>query len=134
MRAIAVLGLGQTPSTEALRGMGIGSKPYEGRARLVIGAGDGLDTFEAGDVLVAPMTSPSYNVLLAMAGAVVTEEGDALSHAAIMARELALPAVIGAPGATAEIHDGDHVRVDPASGTVRVLKRAGESTNTTEEQ
>ena len=132
MRAIAVLGLGETASKDALCGMGIGSTAYEGRARLVIGAGDGLDTFEAGDVLVAPMTSPSYNVLLAMAGAVVTEEGDALSHAAIMARELALPAVIGAPRATAEIQDGDYVRVDPVSGTVRVLNRAGEPADITE--
>ncbi len=117
-------GEGEHPAGEALRGLGIGTEAYEGRARLVLGAGSGFDSFEPGDVLVAPMTSPSYNVVLALAGALVTEEGDAFSHAAIMAREIGIPAVIGAPGATVRISDGDRVLVDPVAGSVRVLEPA----------
>jgi pyruvate,water dikinase len=54
----------------------------------------------------------------------VTEEGGALSHAAVLARELALPAVIGVPGILATIGDGDEVELDPVAGTVRVLAPA----------
>lgn len=123
-RALAVFGLGEAPDTEPLHGIGIGDEPYEGRARLVLGGSEGFDSFEPGDVLVAPMTSPSYNVVLSLAGAVVTEEGAVMSHAAIMARELGLPAVIGAPKATELIRDGDLVRVDPRACRVTVLAQA----------
>jgi rifampicin phosphotransferase len=119
-KALLVFGLGTAEQTESLQGMGIGDTSYRGRARLVTGCGQGFDRFEPGDVLVAPMTSPSYNVLFSLAGAVVTEEGGAMSHAAIMSRELGLPAVIGAPGATTLLADGDLVTVDPVSGRVIV--------------
>lgn len=105
--------------TGPLQGIGIGDRPYTGTARIVRGGLDGGD-IEPGDVLVAPMTSPSYNVLLALAGAVVTEEGGLFSHAAMMARELALPAVLSVAGATELIADGATVTVDPTSGTVVV--------------
>jgi pyruvate,water dikinase len=62
--------------------------------------------------------------VLAIAGGLVTEEGGALSHAAVLARELDLPAVIGVAGALAVIADGDRVEVDPVAGTVRVLATA----------
>jgi rifampicin phosphotransferase len=119
-KALLVFGLGASEQTESLKGMGIGDTPYCGRARLVTGRGEGFDRFEPGDVLVAPMTSPSYNVLFSLAGAVVTEEGGAMSHAAIMSRELGLPAVIGAPGATTMLNDGELVTVDPVAGRVIV--------------
>lgn len=119
-KALLVFGLGTAEQTESLQGMGIGNTAYRGRARLVTGCGEGFDRFEPGDVLVAPMTSPSYNVLFSLAGAVVTEEGGAMSHAAIMSRELGLPAVIGAPGATTLLGDGDLVTVDPVAGRVIV--------------
>lgn len=124
MRAFSIFGLQHGQSAHPLHGTGIGSEPYEGRARLLTGAGEGFDLFEPGDVLVAPMTSPSCNVVLAMAGGLVTEEGDTMSHAAIMARELGLPAVIGAREATRQIRDGDRVLVDPAAGRVTVLEPA----------
>ncbi len=112
-------------STEShVHGTGIGATSYTGVARLVPGGSVGIVDFEPGDVLVAPMTSPSYNVLLAMAGALVTEAGGLMSHAAIMARELGLPAVLGAPRALDLIRDGDRVTVDPATGSVTVVERA----------
>jgi rifampicin phosphotransferase len=99
----------------------VGSEPYQGTARFVTGSGQGLADFEPGEVLVATMTSPSYNVVLSLAGAVVTETGDAMSHAAIMARELRFPAVIGVQrSAVAAIRDGDLVTVDPRAGSVTV--------------
>ncbi|MCC5953861.1 MAG: hypothetical protein JJU45_17340 [Acidimicrobiia bacterium] len=112
-------------TSDELRGMGIGDASYTGRARVVDGGQGALDRFEPGDVLVAPMTSPSYNVLLSLAGAVVTDEGGPLSHAAIMVRELGLPAVIGAAGATSVVVDGDTVAVDPVAGLVTVEAPGG---------
>lgn len=112
------------PTRDDLHGLGVGSEPYQGVARLVNGSGQGLADFEPGEVLVATMTSPSYNVVLSLAGAVVTETGDAMSHAAIIARELGLPAVIGVSGAVATICDGDVVTVDPTTGSVTVHSTA----------
>jgi pyruvate,water dikinase len=76
---------------------------------------------EPGDIVVAPYTAPTYNAVLAMAGAIVTEEGGLLCHAAVIARELGIPAVIGAGDAMSRIPDGATIEVDPAGGTVRVL-------------
>jgi pyruvate,water dikinase len=59
--------------------------------------------------------------VLAVAGGVVTEEGGPLSHAAVIARELGLPALIGSAGATSLIVDGASIELDPVAGTVRVL-------------
>jgi pyruvate,water dikinase len=104
-----------------LTGMGIGTAPYVGTARVVHDAVEALSVMEPGDVVVTPYTAPTYNAVLAMAGAIVTEEGGLLCHAAVIARELGLPAVIGAADAMALIPDGSRVEVDPAAGTVRVL-------------
>jgi pyruvate,water dikinase len=79
---------------------------------------DALASLQPGDVIVTASTNPSWNAVLPLAGALVVEEGGALSHAAIIARELALPAVIGARGATTALVDGDLVVVDAAAGTV----------------
>ncbi len=69
-------------------------------------------------------TTPAYNAVLPFAGALVVEAGGYLSHAAVMARELDLPAVLGAAGAMATIRDGDIVEVDPANGRVTVIATA----------
>jgi pyruvate,water dikinase len=106
---------------EPLRGMGIGEGSYVGTARVVHDASEALDLMEPGDVIVAPYTAPTYNAVLSMAGAIVTEEGGLLCHAAVIARELGLPAVIGAGDAMARIPNGATVEVDPAAGSVRVL-------------
>ncbi|HVM40361.1 MAG TPA: PEP-utilizing enzyme, partial [Acidimicrobiia bacterium] len=75
---------------------------------------------EPGDVLVAPATDPSWTPLFLVAGAVVVERGGPLSHAAIVARELGLPAVLNAVDATTWLTDGDVVEVDGSAGTVRI--------------
>jgi phosphohistidine swiveling domain-containing protein len=79
---------------------------------------------EPGDVLVTPTTTPAFNAVLAIAGGLVVEEGGLVSHAAVMARELGIPAVVGVAGAVDAIGDGATVEVDPCSGRVRVLHAA----------
>ena len=101
-----------------LEGMGIGESSYTGRARLASKPEDVLGTFEAGDILVAAWTAPTYNSVIASAGAMVVEEGGLLCHAAVIARELGVPAVIGATSALSLIPEGATITVDPATGTV----------------
>jgi phosphohistidine swiveling domain-containing protein len=105
----------------SLTGMGIGTERYVGTARVVHDAVEALSVMEPGDVVIAPYTAPTYNAVLSMAGAIVTEQGGLLCHAAVIARELGLPAVIGAADAMTLIPDGSRVEVDPVAGTVRVL-------------
>lgn len=113
---------GITPPTagESLRGVGIGAGPVSGRACVAIDPVEAFLRFEPGDIIVTRGTCPAWNGLLALAGGVVTEEGGPLSHAAVIARELGLPALVGARDACDLIPDGAQVELDPAGGTVRV--------------
>lgn len=105
----------------ALHGDGVGERRYQGRACVATDPADALARLEPGDVLVAFGTTPAFNMALSIAGAVVVEEGGLLSHAAVIARELGLPALIGVAGAMAGISDGSIVEVDPVAGRVSVL-------------
>ena len=107
-------------TTERLCGQGVSGGRYEGRARLVRSAAD-FEKIESGDVLVTRTTSPGYNVLLPLLGAVVTERGGALCHTAIVAREFGLPAVVGTEDATSRIPDGARIVVDGDRGVVEIL-------------
>lgn len=118
---IAEAGVDGEVRNTGLNGIGVGTAAYTGRARLAGSPEAALQQMEPGDVLVVPCTTPAFNLVLSMAGAVVTSEGGALSHAAVLARELGIPAVVGAPGALSEIRDGATVEVDPVDGVVRVL-------------
>jgi pyruvate,water dikinase len=106
-----------------LTGTGIGRERYVGRAVVAITPEEAFVRLEPGDVLVAACTTPAYNCILPIVGAIVTEEGGGLSHAAIVARELGIAAVVGARDATTAIKDGDEVEVDPVAGTVAVAVR-----------
>jgi pyruvate,water dikinase len=100
---------------------GLAASPgrYEGWARVVREATD-FRKLRKGDVLVAPTTSPAYNVILPMIGAVVTDRGGTLSHSAIVAREFGIPAVVGTDQATSRIPDGARILVDGDRGFVAV--------------
>jgi pyruvate,water dikinase len=74
-----------------------------------------------GDILVAPMTTPAWTPLFAIAGGIITETGGALSHPAITAREYGIPAVVALEDATTRLRDGQVVKMDGASGDVIVL-------------
>lgn len=98
---------------------GIGASPgtHEGVARVVRWADD-LERIEPGDVIVAITTGESFNLALSLASAVVTDQGGVLCHAAILAREYGIPAVVGTESATARLADGMVVRVDGTNGVV----------------
>jgi phosphoenolpyruvate synthase/pyruvate phosphate dikinase len=89
-------------------------------ARVVHGAEE-LSHMQDGDVLVARATSPAFNAVLPFLGAVVTDTGGLLSHAAIVAREYRIPAVVGTADATRRIPDGARVRVDGDLGEVSAV-------------
>ena len=112
---------GETDARSALHGVGIGTEPYRGPARVVTSPTDAFDRLEPGDVLVTAFTGPAYNSLLPIVGALAVELGGPMCHAAIVAREFGLPAVIGARGATTAITDGQMVEVDPVEGVITVL-------------
>ena len=105
---------------KALKGFGVSPGTYEGPARVIRGL-DELGSVLQGEVLIATATGPTFNIVLPLIGAVVTERGGALSHAAIVAREYGLPGVVGCPGATKAITTGTRVRVNGDTGEVVVL-------------
>tara|TARA_Y100001936_G_scaffold212940_1_gene221408 strand:- start:50637 stop:52466 length:1830 start_codon:yes stop_codon:yes gene_type:complete len=92
----------------------------EGRARVILDSHDPT-ALEPGDVLVAPLTDPSWTPLFVPAAGVVVDVGAALSHAIIVSRELGIPCVVSATEATKRIPDGARVRVDGDTGVVTVL-------------
>jgi pyruvate,water dikinase len=101
-------------------GVGIGSAPFSGRACVAADAEDALARLREGDVLVTTLTTPSFEAVLPIAGAVVTEVGGLMSHTAICCREHGIPAVVRVTGATTHIPDGATVTVDPSTGRVVV--------------
>ncbi|WP_371618419.1 PEP/pyruvate-binding domain-containing protein [Streptomyces sp. NBC_00454] len=95
---------------------------YTGLVRIVLDEGE-FDKIRAGDVLVCPITSPVWSVVFPSIGALVTDTGGALSHAAIIAREYGIPATLATGNATEILADGMLVTVDGATGTVEILER-----------
>jgi pyruvate,water dikinase len=69
-------------------------------------------------VIVATVTSPAFNAVLPLASALVVEHGGLVSHAALVARALGIPAVVGVRGATESIEDGERIQVDAGNGRV----------------
>jgi pyruvate,water dikinase len=117
-------------STERYRLTGTGDVVVEGRAiGQKIGAGavriltdlDQMDSFTPGDVLVADMTDPDWEPIMKRASAIVTNRGGRTCHAAIIARELGIPAVVGTGNATRVLSDGDPVTVSCAQGDTGVV-------------
>jgi pyruvate,water dikinase len=92
----------------------------EGSVR-IIRDGSEFGKLRSGEVLVAPYTNPAWTPLFQRAAAVVVDSGGAASHAAIVAREYRIPAVMGAPEATKKLTDGERVMVDGNQGHVTLL-------------
>jgi pyruvate,water dikinase len=95
----------------------------EGPVRIVDRPEHG-DVLQPGEIMVAVQTDVAWTLLFPRAAAVITDIGAPLSHAAIVARELGIPAVVGCGNATAALNTGDRVRVDGGRGTVEILSRA----------
>jgi pyruvate,water dikinase len=105
---------------QVLKGLGVSPSVYEGIARVVNDEAD-FGLIQPGDVLIARSTSPYFNVVLPLLGAIVTDRGGQLCHAAIVAREYGIPGVVGTREATRVIPDGARVRVDGTKGEVTLL-------------
>ena len=98
-----------------VEGRSIGHRIGAGKARVVRGI-DQMNQFQAGDVLVADMTDPDWEPIMKRASAIVTNRGGRTCHAAIIARELGVPAVVGCGDATSRIADGAEVTISCAEG------------------
>jgi pyruvate, water dikinase len=103
-----------------LTGMAASPGLVEGIARLVFDPED-VDLIEDGEILVAPITAPSWAPVFPKIQACVTDIGGMMSHAAIVCREYGVPAVTGTGFATNKIKTGDRIRVDGSSGKVTIL-------------
>jgi rifampicin phosphotransferase len=103
-----------------VRGLGVSRGVYEGTARVIHGTEE-FGRIEQGDVLVTNSTTTAFNIVLPLLGAIVTDRGGLLSHAAIVAREYGLPAVVGCTHATSVLPDGASVVVDGTAGEAEVV-------------
>jgi pyruvate,water dikinase len=104
--------------------VGVAGSPgrARGRARVVLSPDD-VDELEPDEILVAPITDPSWTPLFVGASAVVVDVGAPFSHAAIVSRELGIPCVVSLSNATKRIRTGDLIEVDGTAGTVTVHER-----------
>ena len=110
-------------ASDTLRGAPGSAGRREGVVR-VLDSPEEADQLQPGEILVTAQTNIGWTLLFPRAGAIVTDVGAPLSHAAIVARELGIPAVVGCGDATVRLRTGDRVLVDGVRGTVRRLERA----------
>lgn len=103
-------------------GLAVGEAIAVGRARVLKDPKE-MDRFQEGEVLVTETTNPDWEPIMKKAAAIVTERGGRTSHAAIVARELGVPAVVGAVGATRSVPEGEEVTVSCAEGERGVVYR-----------
>jgi pyruvate,water dikinase len=114
---MAMLPSGETRPGSLLHGMPGSPGVAEGPARIILEATH-FDRLRAGDVLIAPYTNPAWTPLFPRAAAVVVDTGGVMSHAAIVAREYGIPAVMATGDGTQRLSDGQPVRVDGTRGLV----------------
>jgi phosphohistidine swiveling domain-containing protein len=108
------------PISDTVKGFAGAVGVVEGTARVIDSVARSEELL-SGEILVTTVTNIGWTPLFPRAAAVVTDVGAPLSHAAIVARELGIPAVVGCGNATARIHTGDRIRVDGEHGTVEIL-------------
>jgi pyruvate,water dikinase len=105
---------------EMLKGTGASRGIATGNVKVILGPHE-FGKLNAGDILVCSSTNPAWTPLFSIAAAVVAETGSALSHAAIVAREYGIPAVMACQHATQRLKDGDRVEVNGLDGKVRIF-------------
>jgi pyruvate,water dikinase len=108
------------PPVDEMVGVAASSGVVEGTARVLTDVNQ-IGELREGEILVCPVTAPSWAPVFAKIRAAVSDIGGSMSHAAIVAREYGMPAVVGTGDATKRIRTGDTIRVDGDRGTVRVL-------------
>ncbi|MFP4633470.1 MAG: phosphoenolpyruvate synthase, partial [Candidatus Aenigmatarchaeota archaeon] len=102
-------------------GQAIGRMIGSGEVNVIMDA-DEIDQFEEGQVLVTDMTDPDWEPIMKIASAIVTEKGGSTSHAAIVSRELGIPAVVGTEDASSKLKTGQKVTVDCTTGDGRIME------------
>ena len=115
-----------TASDHEFKGLAASPGTAEGVARVVQRVED-LDALEDGEILVCPLTAPSWSIVFARIAAAVSDGGGIMSHAAIVSREYELPAVVATGVGTQLVTTGDRLRVDGNTGVVTFLARVGEA-------
>lgn len=103
-----------------IKGLAASPGIYQGRVKLVLKF-EKLKDCRSGEVLVVPMTRPQYNSSISRVGAIVTDEGGVLSHAAILAREIGIPCVVNTHVASKHLKSGSRVIVDGNLGIVKIV-------------
>jgi pyruvate, water dikinase len=111
---------GEQPNSNEIKGVAASNGVVEGFARVVKSAEE-IDRLHRGDILVCQVTNPSWAPVFQKIAAAVSDIGGSMSHAAIVAREYGLPAVVGTGTATQKIRDGQRIRVDGGRGVVTLL-------------
>jgi pyruvate,water dikinase len=99
------------------QGKAVGAKIGTGKARIILEAAH-MHDLQPGEVLVTDITDPDWEPVMKIASAIVTNRGGRVCHAAIVARELGIPAVVGAGDATHDIHDGQDITVSCVEGDI----------------
>jgi pyruvate,water dikinase len=113
--------LGEDGAVEGeLRGIAASKGVAEGLARVITTVGE-LELVESGEILVCPITAPSWAPVFAKIGGAVSDIGGIMSHAAIVSREYGLPAVVGTGYGTKNIKTGQRIRVDGDNGVVTIV-------------
>lgn len=107
-------------SSRLLRGVAGGGKTVIGVVKYIDSPSNAN---VRGYILMAKRTDPGWTVLFPMAEAIIIERGSALSHSAVVARELGVTLVAGVRGLTSRVHDGDTVKVDGKNGTIEIIRR-----------
>jgi pyruvate,water dikinase len=113
---------GVASAVDVITGTGVSSGVVEGPVRVV--TDPSFADVEPDEILVAPTTDPSWSSIMFISSALVVDLGGALSHAAVVARELRIPCVVNTRNGTRVLSTGDRVRVDGDAGTIEVLERA----------
>jgi len=122
LQKISILNRSAQEESEIIGKTGYGGKA-RGKAKIVKSEADNSKV-EKGDILISMMTTPNFIPALEKASAFVTDEGGVTCHAAIIAREMKKPCVVGTKIATKVIKDGDYIEVDADKGSVKILKKA----------
>jgi rifampicin phosphotransferase len=113
----------ERPQGEERKGIGCCPGVVRGKARVVLDPRHAV--IEPGEILVAPRTDPGWIMLFPSAAGLLVEHGSLLSHSAIVAREMGIPAVVSIEGLTAWLRSGDVVELDGGSGRVSRLEMEG---------
>jgi pyruvate, water dikinase len=114
------LAAGKNGDSHEIRGFAASSGVAEGTARVVRSVEE-ISRLQTGDILVCQITNPTWAPIFQKIAGAVSDIGGSMSHAAIVAREYGLPAVVGTGSATSRIKDGQRIRVDGGRGVVTIL-------------